>query len=116
MAIGPSLDTFISAADRALRALLAPPAAGRPLPDTPLPPAGGAAGDAALTPDEKRESAALMRVNPAGEVAAQALHHAQALFARAPEVRDSLLRRGREDTDPLPWCEPRLPELGSQPS
>ena len=32
MARGPNLDTFISAADRALRALLAPPAAGRPVP------------------------------------------------------------------------------------
>ena len=35
MARGPNLDTFISAADRALRALLAPPAAGRPLPGRP---------------------------------------------------------------------------------
>src|ERR1044072_6054038 len=116
MAIGPSLDTFISAADRALRALLAPPAAGRPLPDTPLPPAGGAAGDAALTPEEKRESAALMRVNHAGEVAAQALYHAQAMFARDPEVREFMLHAAREETDHLAWCETRLEELGSRPS
>ena len=40
--------------------------------------------DAALTADDRRESAALMRVNHAGEVAAQALYHAQALFARDP--------------------------------
>ena len=40
---------------------------------------------AALSPDDRRESAALMRVNHAGEVAAQALYHAQALFARNPE-------------------------------
>ena len=116
MATGPSLDTFISAADRALRALLAPPAAGRPLPDTPLPPAGGTAGDVVITQDEKRESAEMMRVNHAGEVAAQALYHAQALFARDPEIREFMLRAAREETDHLAWCETRLRELGSQPS
>jgi ubiquinone biosynthesis monooxygenase Coq7 len=117
MANGPSLDTFISAADRALRALLAPPAAGRPLPDPPLAGSRDARqADAALTADEKRESAALMRVNHAGEVAAQALYHAQALFARDPEVREFMVRAAREETDHLAWCETRLKELGSRPS
>lgn len=117
MARGPSLDTFISAADRALRALLAPPAAGRPVP-TPSPAAnrGPNADSHALTPDEKRESAALMRVNHAGEVAAQALYHAQAMFARNAEVRDFMLQAAREETDHLAWCETRLKELGSRPS
>jgi 3-demethoxyubiquinol 3-hydroxylase len=113
MAKGPSLDTFISAADRALRALLAPPAAGRPVPD---PPPASREADAELTADEKRESAALMRVNHAGEVAAQALYHAQALFARDPEVREFMVRAAREETDHLAWCETRLKELGSRPS
>lgn len=121
MALGPHLDTFISAADRALRALLARPAAGRPLPPqktndktndtqdgTPPPPA--------LSPDDKRESAALMRVNHAGEVAAQALYHAQALFARDARVRDFMLHAAREETDHLAWCETRLSELGARPS
>src|SRR5262245_52841329 len=116
MATGPSLDTLISAADRALRALLAPPAAGRPVPDAPASPREARASDAALTPDEKRESAALMRVNHAGEVAAQALYHAQALFARDPEVREFMMRAAREETDHLAWCETRLKELGSRPS
>jgi 3-demethoxyubiquinol 3-hydroxylase len=116
MARGPDLDTFISAADRALRALLAAPAAGRPLPvlktkektdDKPLP---------ALSPDDRRESAALMRVNHAGEVAAQALYHAQALFARNAKVRDFMLHAAREETDHLAWCETRLKELGARPS
>jgi ubiquinone biosynthesis monooxygenase Coq7 len=114
MASGPSLDTFISAADRTLRALLAPPAAGRPLPASA--PVDARQADAALTPDEKRESAALMRVNHAGEVAAQALYHAQALFARDPEVREFMLNSAREETDHLAWCETRLRELGSRPS
>jgi 3-demethoxyubiquinol 3-hydroxylase len=111
MARGPNLDTFISAADRALRSLLAPPAAGRPAPSTPAP-----NDDAALSTDEKRESAALMRVNHAGEVAAQALYHAQALFARDPRVREFMLHAAREETDHLAWCESRLKELGARPS
>ena len=114
MARGPNLDTFISAADRALRALLAPPAAGRPVP-APLTKEVGPK-DGALSPDERRESASLMRVNHAGEVAAQALYHAQALFARDPEVREFMLHAAREETDHLAWCETRLKELGARPS
>ena len=127
MARGPNLDTFISAADRALRALLAPPAGGRPVP--PTPPnlnldlkkdqdkgRDGPKGDAALSSEERRESAALMRVNHAGEVAAQALYHAQALFARDPQVREFMLHAAREETDHLAWCETRLKELGARTS
>jgi 3-demethoxyubiquinol 3-hydroxylase len=120
---GPSpntpLDQLISAADRALRALLAPPAAGRPVPPTPLSPDKGRNGtrdDSALSVDDRRESAALMRVNHAGEVAAQALYHAQALFARNPQVREFMLQAAREETDHLAWCETRLKELGARPS
>jgi ubiquinone biosynthesis monooxygenase Coq7 len=116
MARGPSLDTFISAADRALRALLAPTAAGRPVPAAPPPRDAPRNADAAQTADEKRESAALMRVNHAGEVAAQALYHAQAMFARNAQVRDFMLQAAREETDHLAWCEIRLKELGSRPS
>ena len=111
MAAPPSLDSLISAADRALRALLAPPAAARPVPAAPGPPA-----ETELTPDERREAAALMRVNHAGEVAAQALYHAQALFARDAEVRDFMLKAAHEETDHLAWCEIRLKELDSRPS
>jgi ubiquinone biosynthesis monooxygenase Coq7 len=116
MARGPHLDTLISAADRALRALLAPPAAGRPLP--PQKPAEKSDEKPAptLSPDDRRESAALMRVNHAGEVAAQALYHAQALFARDARVRDFMLHAAREETDHLAWCETRLKELGARPS
>jgi ubiquinone biosynthesis monooxygenase Coq7 len=111
------LDTLISAADRTLRALLAPPTAARPVPQPPpIPAADPESDDAPLTPEEMRESAALMRVNHAGEVAAQALYHAQAIFARKPEVREFMVRAARDETDHLAWCESRLKELGSQPS
>jgi ubiquinone biosynthesis monooxygenase Coq7 len=118
MAKGPNLDTLISAADRALRALLAPPAAGRPVPTPPIsiPSRDTLKADATLSPEDRKESAALMRVNHAGEVAAQALYHAQALFARDPEVREFMLHAAREETDHLAWCESRLKELGSRPS
>jgi ubiquinone biosynthesis monooxygenase Coq7 len=111
MASGPNLDTFISAADRALRALMAPPAAGRP-----IPPVRATQGDTELSAEDRRESAALMRVNHAGEMAAQALYHAQALFARDPQVREFMLTAAREETDHLAWCETRLQELGARPS
>lgn len=103
-------DTFISAADRALRALLAPSASARPVP------AAASKADDSLSNEDRRESAALMRVNHAGEVAAQALYHAQALFARDADVRDFMLHAAREETDHLAWCQTRLKELGARPS
>jgi ubiquinone biosynthesis monooxygenase Coq7 len=65
---------------------------------------------------EKREAAALMRVNHAGEVAAQALYHGQAALARDPRTREMLLRAAREEADHLAWCQDRLRELDSKPS
>src|SRR5882757_4373640 len=58
----------------------------------------------ALTEAQRRESAALMRVNHAGEVAAQALYHGQALVSRSPATREVLLKAANEETDHLAWC------------
>ena len=69
-----------------------------------------------LSESEKRQSAALMRVNHAGEIAAQALYHGQALVARSHATRDLLLKAAHEETDHLAWCETRLKELDSRPS
>jgi ubiquinone biosynthesis monooxygenase Coq7 len=71
---------------------------------------------AALSEAERRASAALMRVNHAGEIAAQALYHGQALMARSSATRELLLKAAREETDHLAWCETRLKELDSRPS
>jgi len=107
------LDAWIGAADRALRALLAPVHASRPVPQ---PPVAAEAGAAELSPDERRRAAALMRVNHAGEIAAQALYHGQAMAARSDSTRRMLLDAAREEADHLAWCESRLEELQSRPS
>jgi len=57
-----------------------------------------------------------MRVNHAGEIAAQALYHGQALVARSEATRELLLKAAREESDHLAWCETRLRELDSRPS
>ena len=108
-----SSEAWIGAADRALRALLAPAHASRPVPQPALPAEGGAA---ELSPDERRRAAALMRVNHAGEIAAQALYHGQAIAASSDTTRKLLLEAAREETDHLAWCESRLQELDSRPS
>ncbi len=108
--MGPDrlLEPLITAADRALRAVSGCAQASRPSP----------AGDlrAELSDAERREAAALMRVNHAGEIAAQALYHGQALAARGGVTRSLLLQAAREESDHLAWCETRLRELGSRTS
>lgn len=69
-----------------------------------------------LSDAEKRQSAALMRVNHTGEIAAQALYHGQAMFARDPDTRAMLDKAAREETDHLAWCEQRIRELGGRTS
>jgi 3-demethoxyubiquinol 3-hydroxylase len=134
------LDPFIAAADRALRAIFAPAHASRPVPAALTEPNKGneprprgscdgvsrqqdqadsaesQSAPATLSDVERRQSAALMRVNHAGEIAAQALYHGQALVARSDATRDLLLNAAKEESDHLAWCEARLKELGSRPS
>jgi 3-demethoxyubiquinol 3-hydroxylase len=65
---------------------------------------------------ERRESAELMRVNHAGEIAAQALYSGQAILARSDRTQAQLLQAGREEQDHLAWCRERLGELDARPS
>ena len=69
-----------------------------------------------LDDTERRRAGALMRVNHAGEVAAQALYHGQALGARRSELRHTLERAGEEENDHLDWCAERVAELGARTS
>lgn len=98
MESGRSLDAAIAALDRALRSVFAPARAARSVPGTPEKEAP------ALTAAQQRESAALMRVNHSGELAAQALYHGQALVARSEATRAVLLEAARGEADHLAWC------------
>lgn len=104
------LDTWIAAADRALRALGAPARAARPVPGEPE------TVKIKLSAEARRRAAGMMRVNHAGEIAAQALYHGQALAAHDASTREMLLRAAREEADHLAWCATRLSELESRPS
>src|SRR6202008_2499657 len=110
MESGLSLDTAIAALDRALRSVFAPARGSRPVPGA------REEGAAQLSAAQRRESAALMRVNHSGELAAQALYHGQALVARCEATRAMLLEAARGEADHLAWCERRLAELGARPS
>ena len=64
-----------------------------------------------LTPEEKKLSIQMMRVNLAGEVAAQALYRGQSLVCKDAKVKKHLIEAGEEETDHLVWCKKRLDEL-----
>lgn len=102
-------DALILAADSALRTLWAEPRASRPTPMAP-------AAELELTDAERREAAALMRVNHVGEVCAQALYTGQALASKDPALRAQLAEASREETDHLAWTQQRLKDLKDRPS
>jgi len=90
---------------------VAPPPPG----DTRPNPAAGIE-DTDLDEPARRHAAGLMRVNHAGEVAAQALYQGHALAARSSDVREHMLEAAAEERSHLAWCEERLKELGEGPS
>lgn len=69
-----------------------------------------------LNDTEKKLSGRLMRINHAGEVAAQGLYQGQALTAKLPDVREQMVRAAQEENDHLDWCEKRCKELGTHVS
>ena len=72
--------------------------------------------ESALSERERRHVAGLMRVNHAGEVAAQGLYDGQGLVARDERVRETLTRAAHEERTHLDWCRRRLDELDASPS
>ena len=72
--------------------------------------------DKPMSASEKSHAAGLMRVNHAGEVAAQGLYQGHAAAARDPSIEYQMQRAADEELDHLAWCEQRLKELGSGPS
>jgi len=102
-------DRIIGEIDKAINVLCSSPPPARPVPGS----SGGA-----LVPDEadRRESARLMRVNHAGEVAAQALYRGQALTARSVSTADAMRQAAGEELDHLAWCAIRIKELKGRTS
>jgi ubiquinone biosynthesis monooxygenase Coq7 len=105
-----ALDQLVAGLDDALRAI-----AGRPQTTERANPAANVEATE-LSDAERKHAAGLMRVNHAGEIAAQGLYQGQALTAKLERVREQMERSALEEEDHLAWCENRLTELGSGPS
>lgn len=104
------IDALIVEFDKALRAVFAQARSTRPVPGDGLPEGG-------LSDEEKRNTAALMRVNHCGEICAQALYQGQALASSGdPAIRDALRHAADEETEHLAWTERRIRELGGRKS
>jgi ubiquinone biosynthesis monooxygenase Coq7 len=104
------IDRILSGLDYALRTVNSSPTRGtRPNPAADI-------DETELTAEEKSHAAGLMRVNHAGEIAAQGLYQGHAAVARDPAIEDQMKQAADEELDHLAWCEERLAELGSGPS
>ena len=101
------LDHFLSHTERSARAMFA---VFGMTPDT------KAVAEDTLSASDKKTSARLMRVNHAGEVAAQGLYHGQAFTARDENVKQQMQACAQEEQAHLDWCEERLTELEDHPS
>src|SRR5574338_684218 len=88
------LDRLIQEFDRGLRTVAAANVAARPNP-------AGTAPETVSDPTARRHAAGLMRVNHAGEIAAQALYHGHALVSRTEQTRAAMLQAGCEENDHL---------------
>ncbi len=100
------LDHVIRHVDTGLRTLLGQPR----ITERPNPADG--LSEAELGDSERDLAGRLMRINHAGEVAAQGLYEGQALTAKLPDVRKKMERAAQEENDHLAWCEQRARELG----
>jgi len=104
------LDRILSGVEKALRSATGSPArAARPNP-------AGNIAEATLSDRERTHAARLMRVNHAGEIAAQGLYQGHAALARDATIEQQMKRAADEELDHLGWCEERLAELDSAPS
>jgi 3-demethoxyubiquinol 3-hydroxylase len=96
----PWHDRLVATIDQALRTLAVPADSSRASPADAVP-------DTSLTDDERQRSAALLRVNHAGEMAAQALYSGQALVARSEETTSRGARRGSRSSAAARACSIR---------
>jgi 3-demethoxyubiquinol 3-hydroxylase len=119
-----SVDTLILSFDRMAKTLSGAARAQRAQPTASVVASSGrtlsksstARPDESLDADERDKSISLMRVNHAGEVAAQALYEGQALFSRDPALREKLKVAADEEIDHLVWTRERIHALGGHTS
>lgn len=104
------LDRLLSSANNALRTVATP--AGRSARENPA----ENIVDANLNANQKRHAAGLMRINHAGEVAAQALYQGHAAVARDKAIEAQMQHAADEEFDHLAWCEQRIHDLGEDVS
>jgi 3-demethoxyubiquinol 3-hydroxylase len=104
------VDQFIIEVDKALRTLSGVVSARRPVPEPDV------LSQNALSEQDKKHAAGLMRVNHVGEICAQALYQAQRVTSATPHIREQLAKAAIEEEDHLYWCAKRLEDLGSRPS
>lgn len=101
-------DTLIEEFDRGLRTLT------KPSRNTPREnPANNTHQESELSEKDAQLSGRLMRVNHAGEIAAQGLYHGQALTAHNNATLEQMRISAKEEEDHLAWCEQRLNELNT---
>jgi len=106
-----SLDHWIAVLQSAVAVVSGAPVSARPDPA-----ANERAHALALSDEEKKHSAALMRVNHVGEICAQALYEAQALATRDEHLRALFRKAADEESDHLAWTQGRVKELGERVS
>lgn len=100
-----NLDRMIVEFDKGLRTLFSEAHSARAYPDASIP-------EATMDETERKNAAALMRVNHSGEICAQALYQGQALTARNPAVQQTLQQAAQEETEHLAWTAKRVHDLG----
>lgn len=103
------LDRVLIAIDNGIRTVCATPNAARPSP-------AQEEHESDLTQEQRKHSAALMRINHTGEVCAQALYYGQAAASSSEQIKNTMLTAAQEETDHLGWCQERIQELNSHVS
>jgi ubiquinone biosynthesis monooxygenase Coq7 len=104
------VDQVLSCADNALRTLTGGYVASRSVPTS------DPGADGTLSAEQRRLSAALMRVNHVGEVCAQALYNAQMLATDDGALKQQFDAAARDESDHLAWTRRRLQELDDRTS
>ncbi len=82
----------------------------------PLPTTFGQDDPTAMPAAERKETAALMRVNHVGEVCAQALYRAHALSTHNPALKQKFDQAAAEEQSHLDWTRARIEQLGDRTS